>query len=91
MEPAKETTPTTTPPPTERDPLGTRHKLSNLIMIAQGMEEEAANDPNLQLRIFAVKVTGMGLLAICDVVGSLVTEVRQWRDWSTRRPPKSAK
>lgn len=69
--------------------MGTRHKLSNLVMMAVGMEEEA-NDPVMKLRIFAVKTAAMGALAITDVLGSMLMELRQWRDWSTRRGPKKA-
>lgn len=79
------------PPPsfTDRDPLGTRHKLSNLIMVAAGLEEEAT-DPSDKIRIFSVKVAAMGALAVTDVLGSMLIELRQWRDWSTRRGPKKA-
>lgn len=83
---------TESPPATPRDPFGTRHKLSNLIMIATALEQEAdGTDTGMMVRILAVKVTGYGLLAIADVLGSLVGEVQQWRDWTSRRPPKPAK
>jgi hypothetical protein len=91
MEPAKPDQSETTAPPSERDPFGTRHKLSNLVMVAAGLEDENRNDPQMMVRLLAVRVVGMGTLAICDVLGSLVTEVRQWRDWTVRRPPRQAK
>jgi hypothetical protein len=92
------------PPPSERDPFGTRHSLANLAMVvfASQQELEAAAGENapssLMLAHQAVRVVALGFLFAGDALGSLVAEARQIREHvaairvnTTRRPPKQSK
>lgn len=82
-----------TPPPTERDPFGTRHKLANLAMVVAALEFEEPVPYTLGLH--ATRVMALGFLFIGDALGSLVAEARQTREHisairasTARRGPK---
>lgn len=64
-----------------RDPFGTRHQLSNLAMVAIGLD--AAPEVVLAIRVMALSGLFVG-----EMLGSIFLEVRQWREQAARRPPK---
>ncbi len=64
----------------ERDPFGTRHKLANVAMAAMGLEDEGKQT--------LARAVSFGALFVGDTLGSLLLELRQWRDELNRRPPQ---
>jgi hypothetical protein len=76
------------PPPTARDPFGTRHSLANVVMIATGLESEPERDL-YTVAVYAVKAGALGLLFVGDVLGSIHDEIKLIREGLSRRPPKS--